>query len=61
GDVPSPVHPPPGCRFHTRCPYRFEPCDKGEPPLKDITGEGHLAACYLRYPDRPPFPEEEDL
>ncbi len=60
GDVPSPVHPPPGCRFHTRCPYRFEPCDKGEPPLKDITGEGHLAACYLRYPDRPPFLEEEE-
>jgi oligopeptide transport system ATP-binding protein len=47
GDVPSPVDPPPGCRFHPRCPYRFEPCDREEPEFKSVTGE-HFVACHLR-------------
>ena len=46
GDVPSPIRPPPGCRFHTRCPYAFERCRKEEPKLV-ATGDGHLAACHL--------------
>ncbi len=46
GDVPSPVNPPPGCRFHPRCFKRFEPCDKEEPPLKEIK-PGHWVACHL--------------
>ncbi|MBN2125592.1 MAG: ATP-binding cassette domain-containing protein [Deltaproteobacteria bacterium] len=46
GDVPSPIHPPPGCRFHPRCPYRMEGCDREEPLLKDL-GDGHRAACFL--------------
>jgi len=46
GDVPSPVNPPKGCRFHPRCPKRFEPCDGEPPPLKDV-GDGHFVACYL--------------
>jgi oligopeptide/dipeptide ABC transporter ATP-binding protein len=46
GDVPSPIKPPPGCHFHPRCPFRMEPCDRGEPVLKDVGG-GHLVACYL--------------
>ena len=46
GDVPSPVDPPRGCRFHPRCPRRFEPCDGMPPPLTDVGG-GHLVACYL--------------
>ncbi|RCW55388.1 ABC transporter ATP-binding protein [Halanaerobium sp. ST460_2HS_T2] len=46
GDVPSPVDPPSGCRFHPRCPKAFEPCPKIEPDYKDY-GDGHFAACHL--------------
>jgi oligopeptide/dipeptide ABC transporter ATP-binding protein len=46
GDVQSPINPPPGCHFHSRCPYRMEQCKKAEPTLKDIGGH-HSVACYL--------------
>ena len=46
GSPPSLLNPPPGCAFHPRCKYRFEPCDKELPPLKAIPG-GHLDACHL--------------
>lgn len=46
GEVPSPINPPPGCNFHTRCPQRFEPCDKAVPELKEIEPD-HWVACYL--------------
>jgi peptide/nickel transport system ATP-binding protein len=46
GDVPSPINPPKGCRFHTRCPYAFDRCRSDEPLLKQ-TDEGHWAACHL--------------
>ena len=54
GDVPSPVDPPTGCRFHPRCPLRAElgnpaVCADTVPPLIDL-GHGHLAACHFRTP-----------
>ena len=45
GEPPSAINPPSVCRFHPRCPHRFEPCDREEPPLKKT--EKHLVACYL--------------
>ncbi len=47
GDVPSPVNPPPGCNFHTRCAYAEERCKLEVPVLRDIGGEGHKVACHL--------------
>ena len=47
GDVPSPVHPPPGCRFHTRCPLAFDRCRIDVPAMKEVA-PGHFAACHLR-------------
>ena len=45
GDVPSPINPPSGCRFHPRCRYATQVCKEIEPPLTDY-GNGHLAACH---------------
>jgi peptide/nickel transport system ATP-binding protein len=47
GDVPSPIDPPPGCRFHTRCPLAFDRCRVEVPPMKEVA-PGHFAACHLR-------------
>ena len=46
GDVPSPINPPSGCRFHTRCPFAFDRCRSEEPALRQA-GPGHTAACHL--------------
>jgi len=53
GDVPSPINPPSGCRFHTRCPYVFDRCRTEEPELRQ-SAEGQWAACHLDVlPDTP--------
>jgi oligopeptide/dipeptide ABC transporter ATP-binding protein len=48
GDVPSPINPPSGCYFHTRCPYAMERCRVEAPRLLEVT-PGHWAACHLRH------------
>jgi oligopeptide/dipeptide ABC transporter ATP-binding protein len=49
GDIPSPVNPPTGCRFHTRCPYAMPQCTTVEPILRDAGG-GRQVACHLVHP-----------
>ncbi|HYG80426.1 MAG TPA: oligopeptide/dipeptide ABC transporter ATP-binding protein [Pyrinomonadaceae bacterium] len=52
GDVPSPINPPRGCRFHTRCPYAIEACREVVPPLAEIK-PNHFAACIRISPEQP--------
>ena len=58
GDVPSPIDPPKGCRFHTRCPYVVEACRRDEPPLSEVQ-PGHFVACHLREAGAPPVKLEK--
>jgi len=47
GDVPSPINPPPGCHFHTRCPYVVDRCRTESPALREVK-PGQLVACHVR-------------
>lgn len=47
GDVPSPIKPPSGCHFHTRCPYAVARC-REEVPIAKTVAPGHVVACHLR-------------
>ncbi len=47
GEPPSPINPPPGCRFHPRCPIAVDKCRREEPPLEEVES-GHYVACWLR-------------
>jgi oligopeptide/dipeptide ABC transporter ATP-binding protein len=52
GEVPDPSRPPPGCRFHPRCPYAFDRCRSEEPPLVGLA-PARSAACWLQQPGAP--------
>ncbi len=54
GQVPVPLHFPEGCKFHPRCKYAMPICKKEEPPLMNVEGDGHTAACWLNDPEQHP-------
>jgi oligopeptide/dipeptide ABC transporter ATP-binding protein len=58
GELPSPVNPPSGCRFRTRCQFARELCSVEEPKLRSF-GPGHVAACH--FPLQAPAPEDADV
>ena len=59
GDVPSPRNPPPGCRFHTRCPECMEICKKEKPPARQIK-DHHIVSCHLFEDGKLWIPQEPD-
>jgi oligopeptide/dipeptide ABC transporter ATP-binding protein len=54
GDVPSPLNPPPGCRFHTRCAHAQDRCRREEPLLRPVGAEGQVVACHFAESIVPP-------
>lgn len=60
GDVPSPMNPPSGCHFHTRCPYAIDRCRAQAPALREVT-PGRWVSCHLREPAQPVDPATSSL
>jgi peptide/nickel transport system ATP-binding protein len=62
-DIPDPIDPPAGCRFHTRCPVAREACKQGEPPLEETSMDGQRVACFREDPTHEYWnsPELEDV
>ncbi|HWL90546.1 MAG TPA: ABC transporter ATP-binding protein, partial [Actinomycetota bacterium] len=60
GLPPSLIQVPPGCAFHPRCPYKFDPCDRDVPALLPVDGH-HAAACHLSLADKEKIRDEEVL
>ncbi len=58
GDVPSPMNPPPGCRFNTRCTFATDICKREDPPLRELAS-GHRAACHNAEQLPPPADTDE--
>jgi oligopeptide transport system ATP-binding protein len=54
GDTPNPIHPPSGCRFHTRCPHARALCALQAPALAADAGDGHAVACHFWKEIAPP-------
>ena len=46
GEIPSPIHPPKGCRFHERCPYAKDICSEVEPEFREVE-DGHFVSCHI--------------
>jgi oligopeptide/dipeptide ABC transporter ATP-binding protein len=60
GDLPNPAHPPPGCRFHGRCPHAVDVCRTTPPALRELA-PGRLVRCHLPLRDNPPVADETRL